>query len=293
MTLHETLVTPEMAMKWLEGEAHNRALRSSVVERYARDMKAGKWQLTHEAIAFDFNKVLIDGQHRLWAVIESKVPIRFMVARDVRPETRAVINSGLARTDVDHLQFGYDMRVTPMHAAIAKRLFGSALMNKTRPTTDELRLILINHSKAIDFSVSAFTRIIRGITIAPVMTVIMRAFYHADHDKLRHFVEVLCSGRMMDMNEEPIIMLRNFLLERGATTTIQYAKTERSLKAYLNEEKLSTLYAAPNELFPLPEEATKKVRKHEIGSTKTKTVVVGKKLTPRLRKSTKGQEITR
>ena len=37
----------------------------------ARDMKAGHWRLTHQGIAFDPAGVLIDGQHRLWAIVES------------------------------------------------------------------------------------------------------------------------------------------------------------------------------------------------------------------------------
>jgi hypothetical protein len=256
MTIKETLVTPEIATKWLEGNTHNRTLRQSVVERYARDMKAGKWQLTPECIAFDFNKTLVDGQHRLWAVIESETATRFMVAYDVRPEVRAVINAGLVRTDTDHLKFGYGLNVTPMHSAVAKRVLQSPI-GRTKATVDEIRLFLATHAKALDFALSAFPRVVRGITTAPIYTVVLRAHYHAEEERLRQFAEVLCTGRMTNTNEEPILLLRNFLLERAPSdAAVVYAKTERALMAYLNNESPHMLYSASSELFPLPEERT-------------------------------------
>jgi hypothetical protein len=292
MIIKETLVTPDMAYKWLEGNTHNRTLRHSVVETYARDMAVHEWRLTPECIAFDVNKVLVDGQHRLWSVIESKTPTRFMVAYDVDPNVRAVIGSPVKRTDVDHLQFGYDLKVTPMHTAVAKRLhLALHPEQRGRSTTAELRTILETHGPAIDFSINAFTRVVRGITTAPVMTVIARAFYRVDTDKLRHFVDTLCTGRITDASEDPILMLRNFLLERAAPTGVQYAKAERALLAYTHGERMSTLYAAAHELFPLPEETTTRVRRHKGGADTKTTVEVSARKLPKRRPSSKGQEV--
>src|SRR5262245_63514371 len=72
-------VTPELASNWLsECNTHNRKLVEAHVERLAREMKADRWKLTHQGIAFSTKHVLLDGQHRLWAVVmsEKTIPMR-------------------------------------------------------------------------------------------------------------------------------------------------------------------------------------------------------------------------
>lgn len=70
------VVTPAMATKWLEeGNTHNRKVRDSVVMRYAADMKAGRWKQTHQGIAFNGDGTLLDGQHRLFAIIEADTEV--------------------------------------------------------------------------------------------------------------------------------------------------------------------------------------------------------------------------
>jgi hypothetical protein len=48
-------VSPDLAAKWLEHNTRNRKLRQSVVNKYAADMREGRWLLTGDAIAFDKN----------------------------------------------------------------------------------------------------------------------------------------------------------------------------------------------------------------------------------------------
>ena len=281
MTLREMLITPKMAYEFLEGNTHNRTLRQNVVERYARDMKAGQWRLTHQAIAFNAKKVLIDGQHRLWAVIESDTPTRFMVAFDAPDDSVGVIDSGVIRDDLDHLQLGFNADVTKYQTAMAKRLLKANVRGKATPS--ELHAVIEANADALAFADKCFTRMVRGVTVAPVMAVIARAYRHADHDKLRHFAEVLQDGRVTDAADDPILMLRNFLFERAPRTGNRdqvYAKVERALYAFLHNERLSTLYSASNELFPLPGEQTTTTRIRN-SAKKLKTATVGRKLQKR------------
>ena len=66
------LVTPELAKKWLEKNTNNRKIRLKVVDSYARDMVNGRWTLNNDAITFDKDDVLTNGQHRLLAIIKSE-----------------------------------------------------------------------------------------------------------------------------------------------------------------------------------------------------------------------------
>ena len=296
MDIKKQFVTPAHAAKWLEGNTHNRKLRQSVVERYARDMKAGRWQLTHEAIAFDQDNCLIDGQHRLWAIIEANTPAWLMVAYGVRAESRGVINGGLVRSTTDQLRLGHNLDVTPVEVAIAKRLIRA---DKASITSSEALACLTRHGDAIRTSIRAFPRQTRGITIVPVLTVIARAFYHVNGDtaSLFRIGEVLTEGKV-GQGEEALLLLRNWLLARaprgsggkGASGLI-YQKTERGVFAFLRSEQLSTLYSAPAELFPIPGESLDRVRmkKPGIGGNRNVTVVVAAKAGRRL--PTKGKAV--
>lgn len=93
-------VTPEMASAWLELNTKNRPIRRDIVNTYARAMLAGKWVLTHQGIAFDTFGNLIDGQHRLRAIVTAGVPVEMNVTFDVERMDGELleIDVGRART---------------------------------------------------------------------------------------------------------------------------------------------------------------------------------------------------
>lgn len=259
MEIKETLISPATAIAWLEGNTHNRALRDSAVQRYARDMKAGRWRLTHQGIAFGPDGKLIDGQHRLWAIVEADTPIRMMVARGVSADAQAVIDDNLPRTAVDALKLRHGVQAKNVEVAIAKRILADTLHAKA--TRQEVIAIYSKHQEAIGFASLVFPRSIRGITIAPVMTPIARAWYSHDRVKLARFAEILTNGRINDDVEDTALILRNWLLEGAHVKKVGvdrdeviYGKTERALSAFLNGEVIAILYAATQELFPLPAE---------------------------------------
>lgn len=90
-------VTPEKAAQWLEKNMANRNVSQRTVERYAADMAAGKWQMNGEPIIFN-DQALLDGQHRLSAVVHAGVPVDMLVVNGVSCEAFRTIDSGKART---------------------------------------------------------------------------------------------------------------------------------------------------------------------------------------------------
>lgn len=60
-------ITPAMADKYLSTMTRNRKLRDSAVVRFCHIIERGEWRLTTDAIGFDSNGHLINGQHRLTA----------------------------------------------------------------------------------------------------------------------------------------------------------------------------------------------------------------------------------
>jgi len=94
------IITPETAAEWLELNGLNRPVAQLVVTRIARDMSKGEYILTGESIIFGESGRLLDGQHRLWAIVESGVAIQSVVVRGIPNEERAIqfVDSGRSRT---------------------------------------------------------------------------------------------------------------------------------------------------------------------------------------------------
>jgi hypothetical protein len=74
------------------------------VHRLASQIKSGHWLLTHQAIALDTSGRLIDGQHRIAAIVEANRAVDVVVARDVDPATFHVIDTGRPRNAGNTLQ---------------------------------------------------------------------------------------------------------------------------------------------------------------------------------------------
>lgn len=109
-------VSPPTAVDWLEKNIRNRDVRQSRVDRYARDMRSGNWMLSNDAIVFDVNGDLINGQHRLWAVVESGETVPMLVARGYPPEAHMSFDGGQLRNaaDVMSLMGNTDTRLKQM-----------------------------------------------------------------------------------------------------------------------------------------------------------------------------------
>lgn len=116
-------VTPETAARWLDANTKNRRLRATDVDRYARDMKAGNWLLTGEAIKFAADGTLLDGQHRLAAIVKTGITITMLVVRNITDDAQSVMDTGRKRTASDALDIASHKNTTGL-AAVAKLALG-------------------------------------------------------------------------------------------------------------------------------------------------------------------------
>lgn len=123
-------VTPEIARRWLERNEVNRNPRLPKVSQYARDMTAGRWKITGEAIKFSRDGKLLDGQHRLHAVIESGCTVQMFVVRGLPPDAQGVMDSGAGRTAADNLAMNRTKNAVPI-AAGARILINRELGSET------------------------------------------------------------------------------------------------------------------------------------------------------------------
>lgn len=81
--------------------ADNRRIDWGVVNTYARQMAKGKWTFVGDPIRISTTGNLLDGQHRLNAVVKSGAPQQFVVVSGLEKEARANIDIGRKRTAAD------------------------------------------------------------------------------------------------------------------------------------------------------------------------------------------------
>ena len=91
------VITPAKAKTYLDTSKGNRPLSKPSVKSYADTMKAEKWQLNGIPIVFDTEGHLLDGHHRMKAVMEAEVPVVFAVVRGVAAEAFTTFDCGLHR----------------------------------------------------------------------------------------------------------------------------------------------------------------------------------------------------
>lgn len=109
-------VGPTEAAAMLEGNIQNRNLKQRVITAYARDMMTGRWSDQGDPIRLNGDGTLLDGQHRLHAIIESKVTLELIVVRGVSKKSILTMDTGARRTFSDVLKLNGYINCTQLAA---------------------------------------------------------------------------------------------------------------------------------------------------------------------------------
>lgn len=103
MQLRQIMMTPEHAEKLLSSNYNNRSLRPNWANEIARMIENGEWNLTHQAIAISTTGQVIDGQHRLTAIVKAKKAVPIILAEQCDPSSFISIDKGIKRSTADSL----------------------------------------------------------------------------------------------------------------------------------------------------------------------------------------------
>lgn len=112
-------ITPAVAEALLQRNTINRPLNKNVVFRYARQMENGDWKSNGEAIRIGADGTLLDGQHRLAAIVKTGLSIPLLVVSGLEKDVICTIDTGKPRSIADHLEiFGVKGNAAILAAAI-------------------------------------------------------------------------------------------------------------------------------------------------------------------------------
>ena len=118
MTARIVLLTPEIALGWLKRNSLNRSFSRDTAKVLSSEMRNGYWKENGEAIMFDRAGVLIDGQHRLQAVLDSGYEYLVPVITGIEAETRPTVDTGKKRSGAANLQMAGEKNSTILASAL-------------------------------------------------------------------------------------------------------------------------------------------------------------------------------
>jgi hypothetical protein len=114
------LITPEIARSYLAKSKVNRKINPAIVRSYADQMAQGQWTLTNQGIGFAGEDHLIDGHHRLNAVILSQCSVWMNVTIGLTESAGAKVDVGYKREPGHILWMLYQVPNATSVAAIGK-----------------------------------------------------------------------------------------------------------------------------------------------------------------------------
>lgn len=94
-------ITPKQAEQWLSHNTSNRPARKFWVDALAYEMTNGTFVKSHQGIAFSESGKLIDGQHRLMAIVKSGCTVEMLVTTGLNDDAFLVFDNGVKRTVAD------------------------------------------------------------------------------------------------------------------------------------------------------------------------------------------------
>jgi hypothetical protein len=215
----EEMITPAMALRYLGTMVTNRHVTQGHVATLAKSMRNGEWDETlGDPIRFDSNGHLMDGQHRMWALVEYDSPLLFAVRTGLAPEAMLAFDQGRRRALPDALSMRGEQYYGPLAAALRILWAYERTGILTRTSTPDHRgsipqlLAFLDRHPGLRHGLSTAhqTRKVVGGGDGP-WTVLIYILSSIDSTDTQAFIHRLQTGEMLTPTS-PILALRSILL---------------------------------------------------------------------------------
>jgi len=250
-------VTPELARKWLDLARFNRDINDAVVSQYVRQIKEGLWRCTHQGIALTRARVLIDGQHRLLAVIEAGRTVPMTVFVDEPEENFEFIDCGRTRSHLDMMRLSQrNNALSSLHSMTLKAFLAGRFCNTTNWSNAELNREYDHYSLPINFIVDLFQGWKdKKVNDPTVRGFLARAYYSVSHDRIIEFVNRLLhdKGNGSDPVSDYARRLRVYDDRRQNTRYEIYKRGTQAFLAFLQDRNDPGSIDVSYDVFPIPQ----------------------------------------
>lgn len=205
ISFERCLITVDFAKAALANNKINRPLKPGSVRKYAWDMLNGKWDTTEECIAFDASGALVQGQHRMAALIAAGVSVWMYVARNA-PSIWAVRDRGTVRGQGCFLRWADGSHANERCIArVLSSVHALGSTSATAPSTSVLQGVIDAHEEGLRWAYAALPAKTHSVVIAalayaqPVAPAI-----------IEQFAKSLSSGANLEV-DSPVLTLSQSL----------------------------------------------------------------------------------
>jgi len=134
------IITPELALNWITKNTNNRPMDRVNLARIKKEITNGNFIFNGDTIRFDTNGNLLDGQHRLMAVIQTGISIESLVVFGIREDAFTIIDTGKRRSAVDALSVANYKNTSLLAASLTliDKYYTSRVMKYPRYTNREV-----------------------------------------------------------------------------------------------------------------------------------------------------------
>lgn len=223
ITIEKKLITPTLAKELLEQNISNRTPKKPVIARYADDIINDRWKEdTGELIKVSKSGLILDGQHRLMAVVKANKSVYFHVAYNVEDSVFDVIDTGSKRSGIDVFKTKGIQNETVIPSIITfyemlkdnRKRPGTAGKQGLRKTNSELLDIYYSEPQFWANIAKETMRLYKCFSMVLLPSYIGGFYAHLsklNNELASEFMEQLCTGVGIKCNA--IYMLRNRLIE--------------------------------------------------------------------------------
>jgi hypothetical protein len=270
MKTETRLITPNDAKRILQKNSMNRKIEERLVNFYCKLMIAGLWKEdTGEAIKIALNGYLLDGQHRLLALIKANISLSFLMVLDLDAEIFAVLDSGKTRSAADVFSISQIEYGAPIAAGIKKYILlkrsvrNNSEVSKRDSHISSPELLASYNARMAFWKASAtmaggwYSKFQRILTPSELIGY-YAYFYDISQDEAFTFLDSLCTGTNLD-SYDPIKLLREKLIFYKTNQKFSLAKVAKvayifkTWNLFREKKNIKVLkFHMENELFPVP-----------------------------------------
>lgn len=206
--IKEVVITPDYAEELLKMNINNRVLRPKKVAELAEAMKKGEWELSNDAIVISEGNILLNGQHRLMAVVKSGVACPFILYTGAEDSSFDIMDTPVIRRVADVIARKGGKNTVQMETTIARYLnlhedllsgwetmkrFNTKMSGTRREQVemyDKCEKLFDKWVKWVNATINKGVRIVSGAQLAALAAFLERDLGH-EEDKIKGYIKAL------------------------------------------------------------------------------------------------------
>lgn len=228
-------ITPGVAKEMLRNNTKNRNLNARHVKHLREILEQGDMVFNGEAIIFGADGVLLNGQHRLHAVVESGVSFDCLVVRGVDTEVFKTLDAGRKRQTAEALSMLGEGNTTALATAIQAivsfvdhggKMSGTCV--DSRKATPALAQRVLEAYPQVRSSVAEMSR---STHMRNQHGYCLHFMFSLVNSRLAgEFADVLASGS--DDRWRPFNVLREHMIKNPMSLTLRRSHCAKTIKAF-------------------------------------------------------------